>query len=153
MSVLDDAAAFRKTSFGVRVDRATQTIPQTAQAALFTVSGGRVMVTSIVGEVTTVIGGTATTLALVGNPTVGTDVTFATATAITSKEVGSLIGLAGTVGTALNVQSAGAGALPSAGVVVPVGTIDWLTSASTTGAIKWSITYVPLDAGATIVAA
>jgi hypothetical protein len=51
------------------------------------------------------------------------------------------------------VQSAGAGAVPTSGVIVPIGTLDWLTSASTTGAIKWSLTYVPFDNGATVTAA
>lgn len=153
MSVLVQSDQLRTLVVGSKVDRATQTIPQTAQAALFTVSGGRILVTSLVGEVTTAIGAVATTLTIVGNPTTGTDVNIGTATAITSKEVGSLIGLAGTVGTALNVQSAGAGAVPTSGVIVPIGTLDWLTSASTTGAIKWSLTYVPFDNGASVTAA
>ncbi|MGW1497578.1 hypothetical protein ACWCQW_03120 [Streptomyces mirabilis] len=153
MSVLIQTDQLRTLLVGSKVDRTTQTIPQTAQAALFTVSGGRILLTSLVGEVTTVIGGTATTLTIVGNPTTGTDVNIGTATAITSKEVGSLIGLAGTVGTALNVQSAGAGSVPTSGVIVPIGTLDWLTSASTTGAIKWSLTYVPFDNGASVTAA
>ena len=153
MSVIIQGDQLRTINYGTKVSRSTQTIPQTAQAALFNVVGGRVLITSLVGQVTTVIGGTATTLTIVGNPTVGTDVNIATATAITSKEAGSLIGLAGTVGTALNVQSAGAGALPTSGTVVNVGTVDWLTSASTTGAIKWDVTYVPLDNGASVTAA
>lgn len=153
MTTIIQGSQLRKLLFGTKVDRATQTIPQTAQAALFTVSGGRILLTSLIGEVTTAIGAVATTLTIVGNPTTGTDVNIGTATAITSKEVGSLVGLAGTVGTALNVQSAGAGAVPTSGVVVPIGTLDWLTSASTTGAIKWSLTYVPLDDGASVTAA
>jgi hypothetical protein len=44
----------------------------TAQAALFTVAGGRVIVTGLIGEVTTVCDGTATTLKITGNPTTGT---------------------------------------------------------------------------------
>jgi hypothetical protein len=153
MSTIIQGSQLRTILFGTKVDRATQTIPQTAQAALFTVAGGRILLTSLVGEVTTVIGAVATTLAIVGNPTTGTDVTIGTATAITSKEAGALIGLAATVGTALNVQNAGAGALPTSGTVVPIGTIDWVTAASTTGAIKWSLTYIPLDDGASVVAA
>jgi len=35
--------------FGMRVDRATATLPQTTAGALFTVSGGTVAITAIVG--------------------------------------------------------------------------------------------------------
>ena len=36
---------------GFRVDRATASLPQTTDDALFTISGGRVQITQIVGEV------------------------------------------------------------------------------------------------------
>lgn len=143
----------RRLILGTRVDRAAATIPQTAQSAIFNVTGGRIVVTGLVGEVTTVIGGTATTLKVTGNPAVGSDVDLTSATAITSKEVGSLITLPLTLGSGLVVNSAGAGQLPSGGFVVPVGTIDLVTSASTTGAIKWSLTYVPWDDGGAVTAA
>ena len=38
-------------------------------------------------------------------------------------------------------------------VVVPAGTIDLNCAASNTGAVKWSLWYIPLDAGATVTAA
>lgn len=153
MSVLIQGDQIRALLLGVRVERATATLPQTTQSALFTVTGGRVLVTSLTGEVTTAIGATATNASIVGNPTTGTDVVVATATAVTSKEVGSLIAVAGTVGTALNVQNAGAGAASAAGFVAPVGTLDLLTTGSTTGSVKWTITYIPLDNGASVAAA
>jgi hypothetical protein len=39
------------------------------------------------------------------------------------------------------------------GVVVDVGTINLSASLSSTGSIKWDAFYVPLDDGATLVAA
>lgn len=154
MSVLIQGDQLRTLRLGRKVDRATATIPQTAQAPIYSITGGRVVVTALVGEVTTVIGGTATTLKVTGNPTTGSDVDIATATAITSKEVGSLITLPLTLAGALNVQSAGAGEIPGAlGFLIPIGTLDIVTSASTTGAIKWSLTYFPFDDGAAVVAA
>jgi hypothetical protein len=154
MSVLIQGPQIRQILLGTKVDRATATIPQTAQAAIYTVSGGRVIVTSLVGEVTTVMGGTATTVKVTSNPTTGTDVDLTSATAVTSKEVGSLITLPLTLGGALVVNSAGAGETPGAlGFLVPIGTIDLVTSASDTGSIKWSLTYIPYDDGASVAAA
>lgn len=145
----------RRLLFGRKVDRATATLPQTATGSIFTVSGGRVLVTGLIGEVTTVIGGTATTLTVVSTPASGTATTLASATAITSKEVGAECTLPLTSGGALVVANAGGGGqFPGhAGYVVPVGSIQITTSASTTGSIKWSLTYVPLDDGASVAAA
>lgn len=153
MSVIISNSQVRDISLGRKVDRAAATLPQTATGALFTVTGGRIIVTSLTGEVTVALGATATTAAITSTPTVGSAVTVATATAITSKQVGSLITLAGTVGTALNVQDAGAGTVTNAGVVIPIGTIGLTTNANDTGSVKWSLTYIPLDNAATVVAA
>ena len=154
MSVLIQGDQLRTIALGVRVDRTAAVLPATTQSAIFTVATGRVVVTALVGEVTTVCSGTATTLKVTSNPTTGTDVDLTSTTAVTSKEVGSLVTLPLTLGGALNVQSAGAGEIPGAvGFVVPIGTIDLVTSATNTGALKWTIFYYPLDNGATITAA
>jgi hypothetical protein len=44
---------YSQARFGLGVDRATATLPQTTQAALFTVAGGRIAVLGLVGDVTT----------------------------------------------------------------------------------------------------
>jgi hypothetical protein len=36
--------------------------------------------------------------------------------------------------------------------IVPAGTIDWTASATNTGAVSWSVVYVPFDTGATVTA-
>ncbi|RPE34921.1 hypothetical protein [Kitasatospora cineracea] len=155
MSVIIQSDQLRTVLVGAKVDRATATLPQTTQAAIFTVSGGRVLVTGLVGEVTTATGATATNLKVTSNPTTGTDVDLAANTAVTSKEIGSLITLPGTSGSALVVKNGGGGGqLPAHNpYVVPIGTIDLVTDASDTGSVKWSITYIPLDNGASVTAA
>lgn len=154
MSVLNDGAAFLKAALGLKVSRATATLPQTAQAAIFTVSTGRVIVTSLVGTVTTATGATATNLSVIGNPTTGTDVVLASVVASASKEIGSTFTLPVTFGSALQVQNAGGAGTPlGTGFVLNPGTLDILTSASNTGSIKWDVTYLPLDDGASIAAA
>lgn len=154
MSVLNDGAAFLKALLGLKVSRATATLPQTAQAAIFTVATGRVIVTSLVGTVTTATGATATNLSVIGNPTTGTDVVLASVLASASKEIGATFTLPVTFGSALQVQNAGGAGLPlGTGFILNPGTLDILTSASNTGSIKWDITYVPLDDGASVTAA
>jgi hypothetical protein len=155
MSNMQDPIAFRKALLGITVTRAAAALPQTAQAAIFTVTGGKVLVTSLVGEVTTIIQAQATTAQFVGNPTTGTDVNWSNATAdLNAKEVGSTITLPATfAGTAL-ANTAGGNGLPlGTGFIAYTGTIDFKTGASSTGALKWLLTYVPLDDGAAVVAA
>lgn len=155
MSVIISGSQVRQILLGTKVDRSTATIPQTATQNIFTVTGGRILVTGLLGEVTTVIGGTATTLKVSTAPTTGTAVDLTSATAITSKEVGSQATLPLTAAAALVVNNGGGGGqLPThAPYVVPIGSITITTSASTTGAIKWSLTYIPLDDAASVAAA
>lgn len=153
MSVLDDAAAYRKSLFGVRVNRATAALPQTTQSALFTVATGRILLTSIVGQVTTVIQTQANNTKIVSNPTTGSDVDLCAVLDITADQVGCLYGITGLFSDAMVGANAGATVVPRNAVVIPVGTIDLSCAASNTGSVKWSITYVPLDDGASVTAA
>lgn len=153
MSVLLDLSSFRKAQYGLKVDRPTATLPQTAQGALFSVTGGRVILTSIVGEVTTALGATVTNASLIANPAgAGTDVPLCAVLAVTSKELGTLFGITGLFSDAMVGANAGATVIPRNPVVLAVGGIDLLTSASNTGSVKWSVTYVPLDDGAQMAA-
>lgn len=146
----------RKLLFGTKVEEPAAVLPATGTAHLFTVTGGRVIVTGLVGQCTTVCTSTATTVSVGHTPTSGTASTtaLATATAVTSAEVGSLVSLPITKGALLvNTVAGGAAQAPgSGGYVIPPGTIDITTSATNTGAFKWTLTYVPLDDGATVVA-
>jgi hypothetical protein len=153
MSVLIAGDQLRTILFGTKVDRTTAALPQTTQSALFTVTGGRVLITSIVGEVTTVIQTQANATKIVANPTTGTDVDLCATLDITADQVGCLYGITGLFSDAMVGANAGATVVPRNSVVVPVGTIDLSCAASNTGAAKWSITYIPLDNGASVTAA
>ena len=153
MTTIVQGDQLRTVLFGTKVDRAGATLPQTATGTLFTVAGGRVLVTSITGEVTVATGATATNAKLVSTPTVGTAVDLCAVLAIASKEIGTLLGITGLFSDAMVGANAGAGVAPRNPVVVPVGAIGLNTSANNTGSIKWSITYVPLDNGASVAAA
>lgn len=130
-----------------RTERATADLPQTDAEALFTITGGRIVVTQIIGEVTTVIETQANETKLVHNPATGTDVDLCAVLDITADEVGTLYGITGTFANAM----VGAGqALPTqaVNVVLKPGTIDLDCGASNTGKVKWTLFWAPLDGGA-----
>lgn len=139
----------------IQVSTAARVLPATTTDQIFRVKGGRVVVRLVIGEVTTVCSATVTTLKVSSKKldnssvAVGTAVDAASATAVTSQEVGSLLVVEGD-GTGLIVNNAGAG-LPGTGVgwwIAPQGEIYLTTSATNTGAAKWDIFYQPLDPGA-----
>lgn len=155
MSTIIQGSQIRAILLGTKVDRADATIPQTAAQNIYTITGGRILVTALVGQVGTAIGSTATTLKVTSTPTSGTAVDIATATAITSQEAGSILTLPLTAKSGLVVNNAGGGGqLPGhAPYVIPAGTLSVTTSASTTGSLKWSLVYIALDDGASVAAA
>ena len=153
MSVLTPLNSLTAPMFGARVDRATATLPQTTASALFTVSGGRVAITQIVGEVTTVIQTQANNTKLTSAPTTGTAVDICAVLDISADEVGCLYGISGLNSDALIGLNAGALPAQSRYVVIPIGSINLDCAASNTGSVKWTLFYVPIDAGAVVTAA
>ena len=59
-SQIDTLAAYH---YGVKVERATATLPQSVAAAIFTVTSGRIIVRLLLGQVTTIIPGVTPCLA------------------------------------------------------------------------------------------
>lgn len=154
MAVLNQASAYRLANFGAKIDRATGNIAQTGDLTLFTVAGGKVIVTSIVGVVTTIIQAQANAVKLKSVPTTGTAKDISATFDVNALEVGGLLTLDGTtLGTALSGTNAGAALMTKDGVIIPVGSIKMNAAASSTGQIQWSLTYIPYDDGATVVAA
>ena len=95
MSEFIAGKALRKLLKGLKVDRPTATLPQTTAHALFTVVGGRVAITQIVGEVTTIIQTQANNTKLTATPDIGTAVDLCTVLSISADEVGCLYGITG----------------------------------------------------------
>jgi len=153
MSVYVPGDVYTKGLLGLHVTRATATLPQTTQHALFTVSGGRIALTAIVGEVTTIIQNQANNTKLIATPTTGTAVDLCAVLNIAADEVGCLYGITGLFSDALVGAAAGASVLPRNRIVIPEGTIDLHCAASDSGAVAWDLWYVPLDAGAAVAAA
>ena len=128
---------------------------------LFTVTG-RVLITSLTGEVTTVIGGAAT----MKLTDVTNSVDLCAATTIDTDAVGTMYALTSIAANVLN----GTGMTPVVGSVpnltgsshvnvrivgdaqAPL-TIAHVLDAADTGAVTWRLTYIPLMPGATVTAA
>lgn len=137
----------------IRVERGTAVLPATTATPYFTVTG-RVLVTHLVGEVTTVFDGTINSIKLIANPTVGADVDLCAALVVTSDAASSLYNVTGTFADALLVNTSGAAQGQVTPFIVADGTIDLdATATDTTGATKWTIHYLPLDTGSIIITA
>ena len=139
-------------NLGIRVDRATATLPQTTAAAIFNVLVGRVAMTAILGEVTTVLGAVGN-MSIEANPTTGTTAALCAVVAAGAFEAGTLLSIDGTKATAMLGVDAGGTAMQSKPVALPVGTLDLRLSLSSTGSVKWSLWYVPIDEGAYVTVA
>lgn len=135
------------------VNKASATLPATATQDLFVITGGRILLTGIVGEVTTIVQAQACNTKLISTPTVGTAVDLCAVLSITGDEVGCLYGITGTFATAMVGANAGATVWPTLGIVIPIGVIGLNTAATNTGATKWSMTYLPIDDGASVASA
>ena len=136
------------------VAKTSATVPASTTQNIFTVTGGRVIVHLLLGEVTTIIQAQADNLKVTSASTVGTAVDLASNLDINAKEAGTLLLVEGD-GTALVGANAGA-ALSGVGamaMIIPVGSIRIETSATNTGATKWDLWYEPLDPGATVASA
>lgn len=140
--------ARRKALLGLHLERPTADISQLTGEAIFNIVGGKVLLTSIVGEVTEEIGG-ANAVKLIGNPTLSTatDTDLCTAVDINTCDVGDIISITGVPGDALyGAHLTAVPVMQCQGVVLQTGTLDQHSaSAGVSGQIKWVITYVPLD--------
>lgn len=147
----------RTIAAGILVTRAAATLPQTATGNIYSVTGGRIMIVSLTGLVTVATGATVTTLSVGLTPASGTasNVALASATAVTSREVGTMCSIGSTPGSALVVGTNASSPVQCTGHAawaIQTGTITATTSASDTGQIQWDLIYIPLDAGAQVVA-
>jgi len=150
MSNLVQGRALLQANYGPTVVRAAAALPATATGALFSVVGGNVMITNLVGVVATAMSATATNLKLnVLNTATTGNADISANVLVTSLAVGTLLGLPtlGSAGTALVY------AVQNNEFVIGAGSIRAITDATNTGTVKWYCNYIALDPGAYVVAA
>lgn len=149
MSQLNPNKGFAQGILGQVVTKSTGTLAATT-IPLFTIAGGLVLVTSIVGRVTTAIT-VANSYKIQHNPTLGTTKDLSTAADLgtTDTVVGEILVCLLDTPAALAV---GARGIKAPGIPMDTGQIESV-SAGTDGVILWYVTWVPIDDGATLVAA
>ena len=168
MSVLNPNQAYALGVLGATAKKSYTFATETK--TLFTVSG-LVLVTSIVGNVTTAIT-VANTVKLVSNPTTGTssDLCAATDIGTTDTPAGDLLSITGAplesmifgIGAVGRFPVTESGASPSTnvltggpqGIYIGAGVIQQVTTGtSPDGVVDWYVSWVPIETGATVVAA
>jgi hypothetical protein len=143
-------------SLGRVVERATAALPQSTAGALFTISTGRVIVTSIIGEVTTVIQTQADATKLTFDPTdAGATQDLCATTDITADAVGTMYSITGTPATVLQdaLNFLPPNKMLAQPLILKPGSVLLDCAASNTGSVKWTLAYWPLDTGASVAAA
>lgn len=154
----DKRNAQADVTLGLRVDRAAALVV-TGTNNIFTITGGRVLLTCLLGEISVQIAATATTLQI---SSLRTDVTTPVATVldiasadIQSMAPGRMFTLPDAVGSALTISTGSSAALVTkVRYVIPTGALRLVASASpATGTVKWSVWYWPIDDGAYVSAA
>lgn len=160
MTTMIKNADVRTIAMGISVQGAAKAVAQAATQTVFTVSGGRIWVALLYGQVSTVIGGTTPAVKYVATPTTGSANDMCTALTITTDEVGMMWQLPSAVGSAL-IGAASTGKSGSVsgntggmcGQIVAPGTIGFnVSAADATGAVIHTLVYVPLDVGSQVVA-
>ena len=158
MTVSYSQQSLLEIALGLKVSKAANASPlATGGVNLFTITGGRVIVVALYGEVTTVIQAQTTTVQLVSTPaTLGSAINLSsTGLDVTGLEVGGHITLPATPASATALVKANGGYinLSAARLMVPPGVISVNYGAASTGAIEWDMVYIPYDAAATVAAA
>jgi hypothetical protein len=137
---------------GFLVTRAAAVLPSSTLGSIFTISGGRVLIRHLGGIVTATLSGTNST-------TVGLTPTFNATSAPAALSSAGIIPVAtGSMvvskldGGAMIVVVNGSIIAPTAWAA-PAGAVTITTGSTVTGTVSWEIVYVPLDNGASVVAA
>ncbi len=151
MSILLDPTSMLGGFRGMKTEKAAAALPQTAAGTLFTVTGGRILLTALFGEVTTVIQTQANNTKLTFDPTdAGATQDLCAVLDITADAVGTMYSITGTPATAM--QDSLNFLPPNKSLTQPIilkpGAILLDCAASNTGAAKWTACWVPIDGSA-----
>jgi hypothetical protein len=151
MSTLIRGTELRDIGLGRYASKASGAITGDPTISLFTVAGGEVMITAFWMVVTTTIAAAGGTLALQTNPTTGDTVTVVAATDLgtTDSAAGTTIGVVDESTTTPDFRKGGRALT---GLPVTTGTVELVGASSVDGAVTAYCTWIPLTAGATLVA-
>jgi hypothetical protein len=141
-----------RASTGFVVFRAAAALPSTAIGTLFNITGGRVLIKALTGQVVTLLSGTNSTTAGLTPTVTGTSAPAALSSAgIIPVAVGSPI-VSKLDGGALIVAAPGS-VIGAAPWLALAGAVTITTASTVTGTVSWDLCYVPYDPGAVVTAA
>jgi hypothetical protein len=133
---------------GKKVEKGSTAIAGISTKPMFTITGGRILLTALHGEViTTNLQGQANALTIDVDPTVGAIGALATGIETNAAAIGTTFSITGNPADAA-IKNTGGAIVCKAPVVIPAGTITYATAADSTGAMKWTIWYAPIDRAA-----
>lgn len=131
---------------GVKVERDAEALTN-ALTPIFTIAGGRVLMTGFLGEITVASG--ANEVHIEATPTTGTSQPVAANLDINPALVGDALTITGKGDDAMtyNASTTGLQMMSAGPVVLNEGTLDYHAAAAD-GTVAWTMWYVPLDEGA-----
>lgn len=133
----------------LRLPRAATLLAQAGTPrSLYTISGGAIRLLSINGVVTTAVQAQANGTKLQFKPPLVAAIDLCAVGDITGLAVGQMVGITGVAANAL-VLGYGFVAQGTPWILGP-GTIDMNCVASSTGAMRWTLRYLPLEPGAAV---
>ena len=147
MSKYFEGSAARTVVNGLAVEKESLAIAGVGAKPLFTVVGGRVIVKTLIGEVTVGLEAKANACKFVHTPTGGAAVDLSAAVECNGDVAGTLYGITGLPATAMSV-TIGTAVNSAYDIILSPGATAFNTAADATGEIKATMVYVPLDKGA-----
>jgi len=142
-----------KETTPIIVERPTSNLPQGTQAALFTITGD-VIITRIVGVITTGIQAQETVVKLVANPTGLADVDICAALDINGAVAGGKLHITGTFADAMVLSADGVFEFQPTVIELSAGTLDLdADDDSSTGQIQWTVHYIKASSTGAVAAA
>lgn len=134
-------------------ERAAANLPASTQSALFTISGGGIILFHWHIEVTTAIELKDCNAQLIANPTGLADVNLCAVLNITNAAIGTKFYITGTYTDAMIASVNGVIPMLAKPQLIPDGTLDLSTSATNTGQFKAVVHFVPVVTGGNCVVA
>ena len=138
---------------GQTTERATETLIADTHA-IFTITGGRILVTQILGQFT-IACATASSIQLIANPllALGTTRAMCALLLVNGFQIGDLLGITG-VNTDPMIPPLPSGTVEAQtmGVIVQIGDIELLCNLVGAGSIRWTLKWLPIDSGAAVTA-
>jgi len=138
---------------GQTTERATEALAADTHD-IYLVTGGRIMVTQILGQVTEGVTN-ACSIQLIATPTAGTLRAMCALLLVQNYAIGDLLGITGVNTDAMIPPAASASVeAQTMGVIVQIGAIRLLCNLLDAAAfIRWTLKWIPIDEGAAVAAA